>query len=307
MKSKHPADRPINLGTGSEVARNVRRSPYQAMVAIIALTATFYAVTIFALIAHATQVIIQHLESKPQVTAFFPVNTWPTDEQLNQLETQLRSSGQLKEFKYTSKEQALEVYRELNKDNPQLIEMVSAPMLPASVEVSTINATDLQNIAKVLENSDLVEEVYYQQEVIDEFIKWTESIRGVGLENAALLAILSFLFIFIVMSMKVAIRRREIRVLQLVGATSSYISVPYVWEGLLYGAIGAFLGWGAAYTRLLYATPFLIELFQFQGSLPDTFALPWMLQLLGIEIVVAGLWSATATWLAVNRYLRRNT
>lgn len=307
MKSKSSSDLIVNLGTGSEVRRNIRRSPYQALVAIVAFMATFYAVTIFALIADATKTIFHHLESKPQVTAFFPVESWPTNEQLQTLEGQLRSAGNLKEFKYTSKEQALEQYKELNKDNPELLEMVSAPMLPASLEVSTTTPQDLGPVAEVLNSSDLIEDVYYQKDVIDELIKWTRSIRGVGLENAILFAILSFLFVFIVMSMKIAIKRKEIRILQLVGASSNYISAPFVWEGLIYGMIGAFLGWGAAYTRLLYATPFLIELFQFHGSLPDTFDLPWMLRLLAIEMAAAGLWSAFATWLAVNRYLRKNT
>ena len=52
-------------------SRNLRRSPYQAMAAILIMTLTFLVVSFFVFLIVGSSQIINFFESKPQVTAFF--------------------------------------------------------------------------------------------------------------------------------------------------------------------------------------------------------------------------------------------
>jgi len=304
MKHINHIDKLPRLGTWSDVWHNIRRSPYQTLIALLMLMFTFYTVTIFALIAMGTHEVIQFMEAKPQVSAFFKEP--PSSDQLAELRLQLEAIGPIKDFRYISQDEAYKIYKDQNQDDPILLEMVVANILPTSVEVSANNPGDLEKMAQSLQSNELVDDLIYPKQVVDEFVKWTTSIRTLGMENAIFLGVLSFLLIFVIMGIKVAMHKREINILLLVGATPWYVRRPFVLEALFYGFWGAVLGWGAAYTRLLYATPFLVHLFKPLGGLPEAFSPMMMVLLLGIEVGMALIGAILATTLAVSRFLSRH-
>jgi cell division transport system permease protein len=55
----------------SFVKRNIRRTPYQAMAAIMVMFLTFLTMLIFILLAMGSHKLIKEFESKPQVIGFF--------------------------------------------------------------------------------------------------------------------------------------------------------------------------------------------------------------------------------------------
>jgi len=193
--------RPINLSIWSDLWHNVRRTPYQALTAILTLTLTFYVGTIMALFATSAEEVIQYLEAKPQVTAFFAEA--PSDQQLSEIKSQLENTGVVRDIVYISQDEALEIYKQQNQDDPLLLEMVNASILPASIEVMTYRPDQLDQVASMLGQNEMIDDLIYQQDVISEFVKWTTSLRGIGLEFLISLGVLSFLQIFIVMGNKV--------------------------------------------------------------------------------------------------------
>jgi len=102
--------------------------------------------------------------------------------------------------------------------------------------------------------------------------------------------------------MKASMRRREIRIMQLIGATAWYIRSPFLVEGIFYGLIGAFLAWIFVYSLLLYATPALTEFLSGIPLLP--IPLIFLLLLLGGLTFVGVLIGGLGALLAVKRHLR---
>ncbi|MBD5633916.1 MAG: hypothetical protein IAI49_05500 [Candidatus Eremiobacteraeota bacterium] len=101
--------------------------------------------------------------------------------------------------------------------------------------------------------------------------------------------------------MTVFARRREIAIMQLVGASGFYIRMPFICEGFVDGVLGAALALGLLaiarsqiLPKLILALPFLpmhaanINAFAFAG------------ELLGVGAAVG----IVASWLSVGRYLR---
>jgi len=278
---------------------HLRRSPYQALAAIGIMILNFFVFSVFVLMAAGSSQILRYFETRPQVTAFFKDEV--TLSQVESLRTRLQETNQVAEMKYVSKEEALNIYREQNKNDPLLLEMVTANILPASLEVSAKDLSYLGNIADILKQETGVEEVIFQEEVVQSLKSWTGNLRKIGMGLISFLGLVSFLIIIVIIGMRVAIRRQEIEILQLIGASSWYLRAPFVLEGIFYGVTGAILAWGVTFLLLLYATPFLIE---FLSGIPLLPVPPvFMLALVGIEIFLGALIGALGSLLAVRRYL----
>lgn len=280
--------------------KHIRRSPYQALAALMIMVLTFFVINVFALLSFGSEKMINYFETRPQITAFLKDEI--SEEQVKSLKKQLEDSGQVANLKYVSKEEALAIYREQNKDDPLLLEMVTAEILPASLEVSALASGDLAGLAQTLEKATGVEEVLFQADVVAALNNWTRIIRRAGLGLVAFFVLTSLLVVLIIISMKISAKKIEIEILKLLGASRGYIHNPFLTEGILYGLSGALIGWGLAYLALLYATPFLVAFFGEINLLPIPFWL--MLALLAAEMGLGVFIGSLASFLAVRRYLR---
>jgi len=279
---------------------HIRRSPYQALAAVMIMSLTFFIITIFTLLAAGSQAILNYFETRPQVTAFFEDQV--TLEQVDLLKGKLTETGKIKEIKYVSKEEALAIYREQNKDDPLLLEMVTANILPASLEVSTTSITYLGEIAEILRQEPGVEEVIFQQDVVDALHKWTTNIRLIGISLALVFSLAAMLTVLVIIGMKVALRRDEVEIMGLIGASRGYIRAPFLFEGIFYGMLGAIIAWGTVYLLLLYATSFLIDFLAGIPILPAPIL--FMLAVLGGELLLGIIIGTLGSFIAVRRYLK---
>jgi len=284
----------------STARRNIRRSPYQALAAILIMTLTFLVVSFFTFLLVGSSKIVNFFESKPQVTAFFKNDAPQAD--INSLENQLSQSGKVASIKYLSKEDALNIYREQNKDDPLLLELVTADVLPASFEISAIQIEDLGGISDMLKKSPIVSEVIYQKDVVSALTSWTNAIRKIGIALIVLFSLVSIFIMVTIIGIKISQKKEDIEIMRLIGATNWYIRGPFIIEGIFYGVIGALIGWSISTATLLYATPFLESFLKGIPIVP----VPAMdlLMLLGLELLLATLLGVISSFLAVLRYLK---
>ena len=279
---------------------HLRRSPYQAIGASLIMFLTFFVISVFALLAMGSEVVLRYFETRPQVIAFFKDNIANSD--IENLKSRLDLTGKIKELKYVSKDEALQLYRQQNQADPQLLEMVTADILPASLEVSTQSISDMDEIAAILKNEAAVSEVIYQEDIVKSMQSLTYNFRRAGAGLIGFFTLVSLMVVLIVVGIKAAVRREEIGIMKLIGASGWYIRLPFIFEGIFYGLVGALTGWGAAYIALLYATPFLVQFLAGISILPVPALL--MLELLGGEILLGIIIGLIASLLAVKRYLK---
>ena len=284
----------------STMWNHIRRSPYQAMAAILIMMLTFLAVSVFAILIIGSNGVISYFESKPQVTAFFKDNA--TQDQITSLENTLKATGTVSSITFVSKDQALQIYRQQNKNDPLLLELVTADVLPASLEISATNVADLPAISTYLQKNPVVQEVVYQKDVVSALTNWTNAIKIIGVLLIGLLSLVSIFIMSIIIGLKISHKKDEIEIMQLIGATKWYISNPFVLEGIFYGVVGAFFGWAVSSGVLLATTPLLLS---FLRGIPVVPA-PWWFYaaLLGGELLLAVLLGVFSSLLAVMRYIK---
>ena len=93
------------------------------------------------------------------------------------IKANLQATNLVSEVKYISKEEALKLYKDLNKSDPLLLEAVTANMLPASIEVSAKNPADLKPIADLLKTQPDIEDVRFAEDIVSRLAVWTRSMR----------------------------------------------------------------------------------------------------------------------------------
>jgi|SaaInlStandDraft_5_1057022.scaffolds.fasta_scaffold49441_2 cell division transport system permease protein len=293
---------------------NIRRSPYQALAAILVTSLTLFIISIFIYVSLASQVVLNHFETKPQIIAYLKDSH--TQEQANQLINSIKSKTNVQDALYISKDQALEIYKESVGNDPLLLGsitelgLVTAEILPASIEVTAKTPKDFDSIVEVLKKSDLIsttsqgqKEIDFPKDIVGELTRWTHAIRVAGIILISALSLTSILTIMIIISLKIASRRVEIGTLKLLGAQNKFVLKPYLLESIIYGLSGAFTGWLLSYIFLLYSTPFLSQRL---GNI-IAFPVPFLIALipLGILIIFSLILSLISSFWAVLRFLKR--
>ena len=283
-----------------DTLKQIRRSPYQAIAAALAMSLTFFVASLFIILIFGGQLVLLYLEQRPQAIAFFSDET--KESRILEIAKEIEATGLSKEIKYVSKEEAYEIYRERFKDDPLLLESVTADFLPAHLEVSAQKVDDIKILTEGFRHREEVESIVAPEDVVGKLANVTRTVRTAGLIFVSVLIAISFLIIIMVVGMRIALRRDEISIMNLVGATKWYIARPFFIEGALYGIIGASIATFLVYSLLLFYSP---QIQNFLGPIqifpisPLFFLYLWLAQVFA-AITVGVLGAAIALY----RYLR---
>ena len=279
--------------------QRISRNPYHALAAFLVMVFTFFVVGAFVLVSLGSNVLLSYFESQPAVTAFLREDT--STDKVKGIQDSLASTGVVSKTKYVSKEEALKIYKERNKNEPLLNEFVTADILPASIEVSTYELEDLSKVAGILKKETVVEEVVFKQNIIETLNAWTQAVRNIGAGVVVFLLLTSLLTTLIVVGLNISLHRDEIEIMRLVGATSWYIRTPFIFEGVFYGGFSAIVATLSLWAISTWASPALQSIFSDVPNLaisPTIFA-----YLLAFEVVIGVLICIIGSLIATRKYL----
>lgn len=288
------------MGIRKTTWHHIRRSPYQTFAAVFIIMQTFFVVSIFTFVIVGSVKIITYFESLPQVTVFFKNEA--KQENIDSLKNQIAKSGKASKITFVSKKEALQRYQQKFKQDPLLLEFVTADILPASLEIQTTKIEDLNSLSDTLKNTTFVKEVIFPKDVVSKLVEWTDALRRIGAVLIVVLSLDSIFIMVIIIGIKISQKKDEIEIMRLLGATTWYVRWPFIFEGMFYGVVGAFVGWAISSIGLWYVSPFLAN---FLSGIPIFPLSPlFFLGLLGIEFLFAIVLGFIASFLAVLRYLK---
>jgi cell division transport system permease protein len=283
---------------------SIRRSPILALVAIFTLTITFFVGYVFSFLVVGGEMLLRHLEKQPQVTVYFVPDT--SSASIASAAGVLKEKPYVQDIKQVSQEEALALYRQQHADDQILLELVTASMLPPSLEVAGTSLSDLQQIREDVKTFDNVDEIVFQQDVVDRIQTFTSTLRKFGLTVLVVLILHSLFVTMVMISIKAATRKKSIQILRLLGATRWYVKLPFIYEGMLYGIASAVLAWLGVVVMSWYLTPWLKWLQSFFGTI-QLAPIPWQVYgaQLGIGVLVGIILGFLASVFAVQRLLKK--
>jgi cell division transport system permease protein len=173
--------------------------------------------------------------------------------------------------------------------------------LPDKFRIKARDPDDVPAIAATVRRLSGVDNVVYGQKTVQRLLQLGAVLRRISIGVIVVFFAVAGIIISNTIRLTVFARRREIAIMQLVGATSTYIRLPFICEGLLAGVIGALLAVGLLAAARAALWPRLLE------------ALPWAqltvvpidARLLAGQLVLVGAAiGLIASWLSVGRHLR---
>jgi len=280
----------------------IRRSPYQSLISIFILTITFFVAYAFSLLSIGSQRILSFFETQPQVIAFLKLEA--KQEDLQAIADKIKGKDYVAKVTLVDQEEALRMYQADNQNDPLLLELVTAEILPSSVEVAAYDAKNLDLIKQDLAQEAMVEEVVLQEDVIGNLVRWTNALRIMGLFLLSTLSLVSFLMIMNTISMHIAAKRKNMQIMKFIGASNAYVSRPFLLEATITGLLSNSLAFAVYYGVLLYISPWLTDFLDGIISWPPTWQ--FFVYQFAAGLLVAFLIGMFASAVALRRMLKKN-
>lgn len=212
------------------------------------------------LMSAVAHTLLGDLENKIDISVYFVPSAEEAD--MLRIKKSLEFLPAVKEISYVSQDAALADFRSRHEGDEiilsSLAELEGNP-LEASLNIKAHDPGHLSEIAQFLKerNYPIVDAINYFENkiVIDRLGAVVAGVRNFGLVLMATLAVVVALVAFNTTRLAIYTAREEINVMRLVGATSWFIRLPFLLQGILQGAIAASVTAGLFYPLMWFAGP----------------------------------------------------
>jgi len=243
-----------------DAVQGIRRNSLMSLASVFAITAALIILGIFLVLTINIQQAAAKVESGLQMQVF--LKEGHTDQQKQDLQTELQGNSLIASVTYETKEEALKSFSSSLQSYSSLMSSFNSsnnPM-PDSFIVKAKDADSLSQIKTTLEQSPnfgAVEYVKYGQDYIKALTNFNHFVNTLCLVVIVVLSVISYFLIYDTIKLTVFARRKEIGIMKYVGATDSYIRTPFLLEGAFLGIIAALVATMAIRTGYFYVLGFL--------------------------------------------------
>ncbi len=259
---------------------------------VISITLVLFLVGVASLLLVNAKGVSDYFKENMQVSVLMKQEA--TEDEAMDFATSLDSKPYIKGTRFVSKSEGVKEMSEmLGEDFLRVFESAPVPIsIDVTLKADYVSADSLEVVKKEIAASPLVEEVVYQQSLVDKLNTNLAKISLVLGVFVLLLLFISFVLINNTVRLNVFSKRFTIHTMKLVGATKSFIRGPFLGQSVFQGLFAALL----AILMLLGALFFIRREF---SQLFDVFSLDLLLVVIGIVIVSGVVICLVSTWLVV--------
>lgn len=233
---------------------------------LIVLCGAFTVIVCTLLISQNLTRVLSSWGETVQVTAYVDENALDGENEnlIDQLEAQIKNLSDIVKVEFVDKEQATEKFKaQMASYAPGLLnDSDFANPFPASFRLTLKDGTkpeQLKQVSDKIQSLEGIEEVSYGQSWISNYSVFAKVISNVGRGLVLLLLAGGLMIVGNAVRASVAVRREDIEILELVGATKSMIRTPFLVEGALLGFVSAALALLANFGLYTVATKLLSQ------------------------------------------------
>jgi cell division transport system permease protein len=281
-----------------EVGRSFTRNALMQVTAIGTVAVTLMLLGAFLFMRSTLADLGNGMLQQIEISAYLTSNVTPHE--ITALRAAFRADPRIASVQFVPKSEGLAELRARTRGVIDTSLLTENP-LPDKFRIRVYDPAQVPAVARDVARLNGVTQAPYGQDVVERLLRLGTVLRRIGMTLIAVFLIVAGIIISNTTRLAVYARRREIGIMQLVGATNAYIRLPFIFEGLLVGfsgAIAAIILLVAAHAtlwpRIVEALPFV----QFNVAVVDVPSL--VLQL----FLVGGIVGSAAAWVAVGRYLQ---
>jgi len=262
---------------------NMRRSPLLVFATIIAVLVSSFLVFTTLSARSIVQNNTLRWQSGVHVVVFLDDRVTTTAHK--QLQESLNSYPEVRSVDYFSKPEAKEEFQSLFKDQPELLAEVDFDILPSSLRINLNNPSDYTLIIERLEGNPAVKEIRSSGEAIERLLSLTNTLVISASSFAMLIGFAAFILIINTLRLAAYSKKKEIKIMRLVGASSTYIRLPFIFEAVIESLIGTSIAVGFGWAVIEYSKNSIVSESIFDITISDDYLIFLTLSLLVFSLV----------------------
>lgn len=258
--------------------RNIWKNKMFSLASIATMTACIFLFGLFYTIVTNFQSMVKDAEEGVAVTVFFDEGI--SQDKIDEIGEMIHLRAEVSRYEYISADDAWESFKEVYfEGNEKAAESFAGdnPLANSASFAIYMNDISMQDtLVTYLESVEGVREVNQSEMVANTL---TDFNKLIGYISAGIILILLGVAVFLIsntITVGISVRKEEIGIMKLIGATDYFVRAPFVVEGIVIGLIGAAIPLGILYVLYGEIIAYIGEQFNFISS---------MMNFLPVEVV----------------------
>lgn len=221
--------------------KSVFRNFSLSVASISCITITLILVAVAILLSENVNKFTDDIEKDVTIVVYIKKDA--TEEDRNALDTKINLLSNIESVTFMSKE---EIRKDMSKDSEGLGTILSEydentnPLLDEYL-VKVKDTEKIGTTAKQIKDLSGVSQVKYGEGMVEELVKIFDTVKKIMVVIVIGLVIVTAFLISNTIKITINNRKRQIEIMRLVGASNSYIKMPFFFEGIILGFIGSII------------------------------------------------------------------
>ncbi len=273
-----------------------RRTKISSTLSVMTAAVALFLLGLFAVVTIHAERFLEQLRSRVELEAFlFEPVTGITVDSLGQV---VASFPEVDSVIYVSKAQAAEIFKtEFGED---ILSVLDFNPLPPSLKVYLKDgfktSAHVESFAERLRSLHEIENVVYRKAILEVIDQRAATAHNITLALGVLVGLSAIILVSNTIRLAIYAKRKLIRTMELVGATRTFIRLPFLLEGIWQGLLGGGIAAGILYSIITYGLKLLSsELAEYVRMEPVFY---------GLVIAAGGLLGFIGSLISVVRFIR---
>lgn len=252
--------------------KNIARNKMFSLASIATMSACIFLLGLFYAIVVNFQSIVKNAEQGVTVTVFFDEGL--SEEQIKEIgEKNIKGRVEVADYKFISAEEALQSavddYFEGNAELAEGFKDDNPLVSSANYEIYLSDVSMQDALVTFLESLEGVRKVNHSEIVANTLSSFNILVGYISLAIIIILFCVAVFLISNTVTIGIAVRKEEISIMKLIGATDFFVRAPFIVEGVLIGLIGSIIPLAALYYMYSNIIVFVSEKFKVLKGLLD--------------------------------------
>lgn len=228
-----------------EGIRGIFLHGFMSFASICVTVACLVIIGSFSSILYNLNLMVEEMEQQNEIIVYIDENY--AEQEAGQLGSTINTVPNVSSARFVTKEEAYDAFLE-NQQNKDAFAGVNSDTLRHRFVVTLDDNTKMASTVQTIKTIDGVADVNYHPEIAEAFTTIQSVLNIVSVTIVIVLLVVSLFIISNTIKLAMFDRRDEIAIMKMVGATNTFIRIPYIIEGFIIGIVSAaiafFAQWG---------------------------------------------------------------
>ncbi len=289
--------------------QDITRNIWLSLVTVIILILALFSINMLLVVKIIGDTAVGAIKEKIDISLYLKPET--EENEIMALRAEIGALSEVKEVKYVSKAEALEIFQEKNRDNPEILqalrELGKNPLTPTLI-IQPNNTDMLDSLIHQLNRveSEIIDSRNFtdHKTILKKINLVTDKVSKAGMILSLIFLITTLLVVYNAVRVAIYTHSREIAIMRLVGASNSFVYMPFLISGLIYTLFGVTVIIVSFYPFLSLLQPYLEAFFVGYNINLVNYFNDNFIQIFGLEFLGIALINVVASFIAVRKYAK---